>query len=62
MQVTLDMSTSLAERECPDPKGYISTTLTVIEVGIEFRKATGLSVPSRTLFEHSFPDDYVWQL
>ncbi|CAN0153274.1 unnamed protein product, partial [Pylaiella littoralis] len=30
-KVTLDMSASLTERECPDPEGYISTTLAVIE-------------------------------
>lgn len=26
------MSTSMTERECPDPEGYISTTLAVIQV------------------------------
>ncbi|CAM9637245.1 unnamed protein product, partial [Ectocarpus fasciculatus] len=36
-KVTLEMSASLSERECPDPKGYISTTLAVIE------DATGVS-------------------
>ncbi|CAM9901291.1 unnamed protein product, partial [Ectocarpus sp. 8 AP-2014] len=36
-KVTLEMSASMSERECPDPKGYISTTLAVIE------DATGVS-------------------
>ncbi|CAM9652718.1 unnamed protein product [Ascophyllum nodosum] len=30
-KVTLEMSANLKERECADPKGYISTTLAVIE-------------------------------
>eukprot|EP00752_Nemacystus_decipiens_P010771 g9583.t2 len=30
-KVTLEMSSSVTERECPDPEGYISTTLAVIE-------------------------------
>lgn len=32
IKVTLEMSASLTERECPDPEGYMSTTLAVIQV------------------------------
>ena len=39
-QVTLEMSSSVTEREYPDPEGYISTTLAVIEVRAGTRQLT----------------------
>lgn len=43
LQVTLEMSSSLTLRECPDPPGYISTTLDVIQVrGVQLNQTRGV--------------------
>lgn len=51
------MSASLTERECPDPEGYISTTLAVIQVRVIFsviRTARTLdrALPLKYMVEH----------